>query len=132
MSDPIDIANTYTSTWDGRGLVNLLNMLFQNSINTESPKLPQPSNIRVPLRPHQLAIISAMNKLETDSINGREYNNYKTYSNFGFVGDEVGTGKSLMILSHIANNRNSTNNIESTKLINNSCNYLFTIKQIST
>jgi SNF2 family DNA or RNA helicase len=118
----------YTNTWDGRGVIKLFNLLFKNSINNESPRAPQPPDIKIPLRPHQQAIISAMEKMEGESLTGRPYKDYKTFSNFGFVGDEVGTGKSLMVLSHIARMKNVTTTIESSTLLHSSCGNLYTIK----
>ena len=52
--------NIMTSTWDGRGLIKMLNLLFKNSINNESPRATQPPEIKIPLRPHQQAVITAM------------------------------------------------------------------------
>ena len=114
--DVNELSSTFTNTWDGRSLIKLLNMLFLNSLTTESPRAPQPLDIKVPLRPHQLAVINHMETLEKESIVGREYKSFKTFSNFGFVGDEVGTGKSLMILSHISRMKHNDRVIETNTL----------------
>lgn len=127
MSDE-DNLQIITNTWDGRGLIKMFNLLFKNSINNESPRSSNPPEIKIPLRPHQQAIICAMEKMEKESLIGRSYKEFKTFSNFGFVGDEVGTGKSLMVLSHIARMKDVTANIESSTLLQASCGNLFTIK----
>jgi len=120
--------NVMTSTWDGRSLIKMLNLLFKNSINNESPRATQPPEIKIPLRPHQQAVVTAMEKMENESLTGRTYKEFKTFSNFGFVGDEVGTGKSLMVLSHIARMKNINTNIESNTLLQASCGNLYTIR----
>jgi SNF2 family DNA or RNA helicase len=117
-----------TNTWDGRALISMLNILFKNSINKDHPRASQPPEIKIPLRPHQQAVITAMEKMETESLTGRTYRDFKTFSNFGFVGDEVGTGKSLMVLSHIARMKHATTNIESNTLLHSSCGNLYTIR----
>jgi len=120
----------WTNTWDGRGMFKLLNMLFKNSITSEHAKVEiQPEKILIPLRPHQRAVISAMEKLEKESHIGHPYKNYKTYSNFGFIGDEVGTGKSLMVLSHIARMKNEKDPIITNRLVGSTCGNLFTLQQ---
>jgi len=127
--DVHELSSTFTNTWDGRSLIKLLNMLFLNSLTNESPQAPQPLDIKVPLRPHQLAVINHMETLEKESILGREYKSFKTFSNFGFIGDEVGTGKSLMVLSHISRMKHNDRVIETNTLTPASCGNLFTIKK---
>ena len=126
--EPEENFQTHINTWDGRGMLNLLNLLFKNSISKESPRAEKPASIKIQPRPHQLAVLSAMEKMEKESLTGRIYKEYKTFSNFGFIADEVGTGKSLMILSHIARMKNATNTIETNTLQHSSCGNLFTIK----
>ena len=120
----------WTNTWDGRGMFKLLNILFKNSITLDHPKIEiQPEKILIPLRPHQRAVISAMEKLEKESLIGHSYKDYKTYSNFGFIGDEVGTGKSLMVLSHIARMKKEQTIMSSNRLVGSTCGNLFTLQQ---
>jgi SNF2 family DNA or RNA helicase len=126
--EPEENFQTHVNTWDGRGLLNLLNLLFKNSLSSESSRAEKPASIKIQPRPHQLAVLSAMEKMEQESITGRVYREYKTFSNFGFIADEVGTGKSLMVLSHIARMKNATNTIETNTLQHSSCGNLFTIK----
>jgi hypothetical protein len=51
---------------------------------------------------HQRAMLTAMEKAEQDGKEGRHILNETLYSNVGILGDRVGVGKSLMVLSHIA------------------------------
>ncbi len=122
--DPIE--QVHTHVWDARGIARLLNLLFKQSLTDESPKAPQPTDIRIPLRSHQRAMVAAMGQLEVSSLQGRPYGLYKTFSNYGFVGDEVGTGKSLVVLSHISNMKNATHLTENTELLANNCPHLYT------
>ena len=80
------------------------------TINEDSKRIEQPKRIKTPLKPHQLAMIHEMNKLETPVIrkldvsgdsNGMEYS-FET--SFGCICDKVGSGKSLTILGLIAYN----------------------------
>ena len=59
---------THVNTWDGRGLLNLLNLLFKNSLTNESPRSEKPTSIKIQPRPHQLAVLSAMEKMEQEEI----------------------------------------------------------------
>jgi len=128
MSIEEPLEQVWTHTWDGRGIFRLLNILFKKSLTGDSPKVDQPSEIKIPLRPHQLAVVAEMENLENQSLNGHDYKNYKTYSNFGFIGDEVGTGKSLSVLSHIARMKHSNRELVSNHLLPNSCGHLFTVQ----
>jgi hypothetical protein len=46
------------------------------------------------------------------SMSGISYQNTTTYSNYGVLGDEVGSGKSLTILAYIAALKNSSFTID--------------------
>jgi len=124
-----NIQQTWTHAWDAKGIINLLNILFHNSLSDESPEEEQPADIRIPLRPHQRAVVAAMKQLEEDSFRGRQFNTYTTYSNYGFIGDEVGTGKSLSILSFIAQMKIQNNPIENYRLVSQNCPHLFTLEK---
>ena len=91
-----------THSWLPEGLCKTLDVSFRNSLHQGSPQIPQPSKIKVPLRPHQRALVYAMLEREQSSMTGIQYKNTTTYANYGVLGDEVGTGKSLVVLSYIA------------------------------
>lgn len=62
----------------------------------------QPPHIKVPLRPHQLAMINAMQNRESESKAGFTINNETHYSQFSILGDKVGSGKTLMLLGYLS------------------------------
>jgi len=71
-----------------------------NLLNSESNILEQSSNIALQLKPHQKTILYAANNLEQ----GKSNFNPSIDSIAGVLADNVGSGKSLSILSIIANN----------------------------
>ncbi len=100
--DGFDINMHSTATWMPEAMCKTLDVSFRNSLHQGSPQIPQPSAIRVPLRPHQRALVYAMAERERASMDGIEYQKSTTYANYGVLGDDVGTGKSLVVLSYIA------------------------------
>jgi SNF2 family DNA or RNA helicase len=65
----------------------------------------QPPEIKVPLRPHQLAMIHAMQEKQRDCIEGFQVNNETHYSQSAILGDKVGSGKTLTTLGFIAHRK---------------------------
>lgn len=88
---------------DARVFTRLFNTPHYNACNEESPLAEQPKSIKVMLRSHQLAVIHRMSTLEQELRLGLDISGEKLYSRFGILGDSVGSGKSLMVLGHIAN-----------------------------
>jgi SNF2 family DNA or RNA helicase len=78
-----------------------------NSVSDLSGYAIQPQEIKIPLRPHQLAMIHAMYKKERDCINGFQINNEKHYSQMAILGDKVGSGKTLTTLGYIAHKKHN-------------------------
>lgn len=74
-----------------------------NGLTEESEISLPPPHIKLPLRPHQLAMINAMEKKEQSAINGFTIDNETHYSQFAILGDRVGSGKTLMMLGHLSN-----------------------------
>lgn len=106
-----------SSSWNATALLKTLNYSFENSLTESSPRSLQPPEILVPLKPHQLALIAAMKERENASFNGLTQNNLTTYTNYGILGDTVGSGKSLVILSHIAQLRKEKHNTYSRRIL---------------
>jgi hypothetical protein len=53
-------------------------------------------------------MLHAMNEKEEHLLNGLNVSdNEKFYSRYAILGDNVGSGKSLVVLSHIASNKNN-------------------------
>ena len=83
---------------------------YCNELNTTSPLAVQPSGIKIKMKPHQLAMLEYTKKLEETNMDkpivrdgvGKE-SSIKV--NFGIIADDVGSGKSLMVLSMIARDR---------------------------
>jgi SNF2 family DNA or RNA helicase len=83
-----------------------------NSVTEASGYATQPEDIKVPLRPHQLAMIQAMQEKERSCVEGFMVNREKHHSQFAVLGDKVGSGKTLMLLGYISNlKRNPQTNI---------------------
>jgi SNF2 family DNA or RNA helicase len=118
----------YPSNWHSEYLLRSLDIAFQNQLTNESPRASQPPEIKITLRDHQRAILAAMAEKENCSRKGIPYKNTETFTNYGILGDEVGTGKSLVVLSHIAAMKRNTNaSYEQKLLLNHSCKNLFTL-----
>ncbi len=88
--------------WTGDAILKALDVAFRNSLREDAPQIPQPKSILVPLRPHQKALIAAMKEREQSSMQGIPYHGTKTFADYGVLGDEVGSGKSLVILGYLA------------------------------
>jgi len=67
----------------------------------------QPQEIKIPLRPHQLAMIHAMHEKERRCIEGFTINNETHYSQTAILGDKVGSGKTLTTLGFIAHKKHN-------------------------
>lgn len=83
-----------------------------NSITDISEYSVQPVDIKVALRPHQLAMIHAMQEKERSCIEGFDVRGEIHHSQISILGDKVGSGKTLMLLGYISNlKRNPQTNI---------------------
>ena len=83
----------------GLRLLNVLKHSFENSLTNTSPQIPQPKLITTPLRPHQRAVVAEMARRERASSTGLHQDGSHTYADYGILGDDVGSGKSLVILA---------------------------------
>ena len=75
---------------------------LRNSITGSSGYALQPPDIKVPLRPHQLAMVNAMYEKESNCVNGFKVNDEIHHSHMAILGDKVGSGKTLMMLGYIS------------------------------
>lgn len=82
----------------------MFNETFTNSLTQDSPFTTQPVHIETPLRIHQLAALYSMKEKERLLQSGLQIENSDEilYSNYAFLGDRVGVGKTLMVLGHIS------------------------------
>jgi hypothetical protein len=70
-------------------------------LDAESPRIEQPSRIKIPLKQHQLALIHRCRLLENSSNEAYNEANYNIKTRIGIIGDVVGSGKTLSVLSLI-------------------------------
>jgi hypothetical protein len=82
--------------------IRVLNDAFRFSLESDSPQVNQPPELKVSLRPHQKSILYEMEMRERLLSKGMDLSGSRLFSRFSFLGDGVGVGKSLMILGHIA------------------------------
>jgi hypothetical protein len=82
--------------------IRCYNDAYLYSLTSGANTVEQPTDIKVPLRTHQKAILYEMEQREQHLSKGMDISGAKVYSRFSFLGDSVGVGKSLMILGHIA------------------------------
>ncbi len=114
--------------WLPENLLRSLNVAFQCELTATSPQAPQPGTIRLPLRAHQRALIHAMGEREKASMEGISFHNTRTYTNYGILGDEVGSGKSLVVLGYLAALKAKGDTPYTQQcLIRNSSKHLFTL-----
>ncbi len=83
--------------------IHILNDGYRYALTNESKRCEQPADIKVPLRPHQMAVLYEMRQRELDLNVGLDSSGAKLFSSFAIMGDNVGVGKSLMILGHVSN-----------------------------
>ena len=85
----------------------IMNNVYKNSLTEDSPKEKQPNDIKIQLRPHQLTLLHSMKEREHTLINGMPYaENEELFTRYAILGDNVGSGKSIVVLAHIANTLN--------------------------
>jgi hypothetical protein len=90
-----------------RGLRNHLEMFqqtYSNALTESSPLAEQPPHVKMPLRLHQLASLEAMREKETTLRVGWQVPGTQEtlFSQYAYLGDRVGVGKTLMVLGHIS------------------------------
>jgi SNF2 family DNA or RNA helicase len=83
--------------------MELFQQTFSHALTESSPQAPQPPHITLPLRPHQLSALAAMKTYEETLRYGMPIENHGTlFSQFAFLGDATGTGKTMTALGHIS------------------------------
>lgn len=82
--------------------ISLMNNIYANSLDKNSARIATPQQIKVPLRDHQQALLAAMVEREQQMTTGIPLDESTFYSRVGILGDHVGSGKTLVALSHIA------------------------------
>ena len=78
-------------------------------INDDNVKASQPQHIKQPLKQHQLSLIHQCKLLENSCNINLHYDNKIISSKMGIIGDIVGSGKTLSVLSIISQQKCITN-----------------------
>ena len=82
-------------------------------LNQDSPKIDrQSSKIKIPLKEHQKSLVYRFRELENSSTKKLNYNGMDIVTKFGIIGDIVGSGKTLSILSIISDHQKLKTHIE--------------------
>ena len=90
-------------------LINSINKAYERSLTEQSERADAPAEIKIPLKPHQTALLAGMERLETELRSGVAAPDGTTfYSRYAILGDAVGAGKSLTVLGHIARMKTKT------------------------
>ena len=77
---------------------------FSNALTEDSPISQQPTHMKTTLKIHQLAAIHAMREKEISLRTGFKVPGTEEtlFSQYAFLGDRVGVGKTFMVLGHIS------------------------------
>jgi hypothetical protein len=79
----------------------LINNVYANSISPVESYI-QNTNIRTRLLPHQQSMVHAMHTYEMKMTHGYVWNDHILHGKVGIVADPAGSGKTLSVLSYIA------------------------------
>jgi hypothetical protein len=87
-----------------RNHLEMFHQAFSNALTEDSPVSQQPPHMKTNLKIHQLAAINAMYEKEVAfrlgfKVPGTEET---LFSQYAFLGDRVGVGKTFMVLGHIS------------------------------
>jgi SNF2 family DNA or RNA helicase len=97
-----------------RSSLDIYQNIYLNTIQENSPRINPTADAETeiarawrpgtaqPLRPHQLAELHRMEELETYLPHGLSMNNQTVTSQYAFLSDPIGTGKTATALLHIA------------------------------
>jgi len=94
--------NTYAHM-NRHNFITMLDSAYAQSLTATSPRAPAPPQIKITLKDHQEALLYEMEQREQALRNGLICaDNTKLFSRFAILGDSVGAGKSLTVLSYIS------------------------------
>jgi SNF2 family DNA or RNA helicase len=108
--------------------LKLLNMPYSNELTEESQRIPMTHPLlKIPLRAHQAAAVHAMMEQEKKLSRGFDLSGERLFGSWSVLGDGVGVGKSLTVLSHIANLKTDTTQISAVPTVISSSPYLYSL-----
>ena len=78
--------------------------IFSDALTADSPFTQQPQHISTPLRAHQLSALYSMKEKELALRTGYKVpgSEHTLFSQYAFLGDRTGVGKTFMVLGHIS------------------------------
>jgi SNF2 family DNA or RNA helicase len=87
-----------------RNHLEMFQQAFSNALTEDSPMAEQPSHMKTNLKIHQLAAIYSMREKEIALRKGFKVpgSEETLFSQYAFLGDRVGVGKTFMVLGHIS------------------------------
>ena len=87
-----------------RNHMEMFQQIFLNALTDQSPFTQQPEHIKTPLRAHQLSALHSMKEKEVALRTGYTVpgTNETLFSQYAFLGDRTGVGKTFMVLGHIS------------------------------
>jgi hypothetical protein len=87
-----------------RNHLEMFQNIFSDALTADSPFTQQPQHITTPLRAHQLSALYAMRQKELGLRTGYKVpgSDHTLFSQYAFLGDRTGVGKTFMVLGHIS------------------------------
>lgn len=110
----------------------MLNSPYKSELTEESPRIEMTHpNLKIPLRAHQAAAVYAMLAQEQRLSNGYEISGERLFGSWSILGDGVGVGKSLTVLSHIANLKTQNTHISPVPIVNSASPYMYSLSSVA-
>ncbi len=108
--------------------LKLLNTPYKRELTEESPRIQTTHPfLKIPLRAHQAAAVYAMLEQEQKLSKGFELSGERLFGSWSILGDGVGVGKSLTVLSHIANLKSQNTQISTVPIVNSTTPYMYSL-----
>ena len=87
-----------------RNHLEMFQNIFSDALTADSPFTQQPQHITTPLRAHQLSALYSMKQKELALRTGYKVpgSEHTLFSQYAFLGDRTGVGKTFMVLGHIS------------------------------
>jgi SNF2 family DNA or RNA helicase len=95
--------------------IAVINEIYRKSLDEYSRQAESSKLIKVPLYAHQLALVAAMEDRERGLRNGLAIGDHEVFwSQYSFLADSVGSGKTIVVLAYIAGLRDKILNRKQT------------------
>lgn len=107
---PYNTDYSHYNAFNRMNTINIMNKVYNKSLTANSSRMAAPPEIKIPLKIHQEALLAEMIHKETILRAGKICSDGTTlYSRYAILGDAVGAGKSLVVLSHIIHMKTAAN-----------------------